>query len=299
MCAPLFFILCITGCDSSKVSLPKSSFIGAAAIGDLISIDIEGDKFRFKGLVGKLDNINIEGKLRKAEGFERHVYESPDMPGFTLVYTPDSVTYHENGNEFGKYGVTVPKISTNYSATSIAGNYNYVSQYAGNMLEHGTFTINPNNTWSLWIGVNGSNVDNSNAQGTWEDKGLGYLLIKGTAKDDIDDNVAFNAHAMLNQNGVLVIDLVTNHGIAIGMKQQEIQPISAKYDVISSGSSELELVTVNQKKAIIGEHTIPLDYNNPWTGFVSHDTNFMGVLSPSANTFFGFDKQGLFVAVKQ
>lgn len=289
---PLLFSLLFSGC-SDKDSLPQGSFLGAAAIGDLVSLEIADNKFTFKGVVGILkdQNMTVSGTLKKKEGYARHVYSSPEVPGFSLVITPESISYHEDGNTFGQYGVVVRQPKGSYSKESIAGVYNFVSQDRGGSSD-GTFIVKSDNTWLMWKNANGSELSEESApfHGEWVDTGAGYLKATSQA--------GFSAHVIINPSKIMVIDLVSDHGMAIGMKQETLKLVSAKYNVIQSNRSSLYAVNVENNKLFMGGQTFNLNYNDPWKGFVKgHD--FSGLLSPNAETFFGLADNQLFVAVKE
>ncbi|HXW52628.1 MAG TPA: hypothetical protein VEL47_00855 [Myxococcota bacterium] len=298
-CIFLSIFIFAMGCSDAP-NLGQQSYIGAASIGDLVALELNGNRFKISGLVGKLKNTDKSGTLEPKAGFPKHVFTSPEYPDFTLVVTPEAIAYYLK--EFGKFVVGVPRKSQNYDTSKISTLYNYVSQDYENV-NYGTFRLEKNNQWSVWRKRNGLNLGHNQADffGTWSDSGQGYIvaLVEGSDPKyagQFTKGEVF-AHLMLNTNGLLVIDLVALNGIAVGAPQKVIDPLKAykTYDVMSPLVDKLYSATVEGNTITVLDNTFDIQYNQPWAGFLTESENrlghgFKGIVSPDQRTFFGIDR---------
>lgn len=292
-------LLFIAGCGT-KVDLGKSEFIGAASIGDLVSVSLNGDKFSLEGVAGKLEKKKLQGTLVRKEGFSDYVYTSPEHKDLILVVTPEIISY--TLKDFGNFVVGVPQEKQSYDASHISDIYNYVSTQ-GYTVNYGTFRIEQNGTWQAWMKNNGANLGPEKADffGTWRDSGQGYLIAetKGHRQKGHGVKDGIFAHLMINKNGLLIIDLVALEGIAIGAKQKEVDlsKVHNSYDILSPMENQLYAAEVAGSNVSVPHFNknYQIQYNSPWKGFVSEPKNtlgmsFKGIVSPDQKTFIGIDR---------
>jgi len=210
----------------------------------------------------------------------------------------------------------VPALTTNYTASEIAGAYNYITFScddplsagvctAGYKSYYGTFKIKDDGTWSSCdegnIDDQQTNPCNATMNGTWTDQGNGRIRAV-TGGNEI-------AKLMLlpsSSGGKVIIgdlkDLpsVQGPGILVGVKKQDItnEDLGGKYQFNDDDGGYGDVTVNNANNSYSGQEcdasntctniTGNFTRNDPWNGWLN-DTNTLILILPSDGVFFQMD----------
>ena len=239
------------------------TYNAAANIGDLLTYTLNTTTraYSYNFVAGSLQGTSHSGTLTPVPGYGDYVYETDQ--GAEVVLFPNNLIV----------GVTpgtdlfagVPRLTTNYTVSECIGVYNYVD-IIGNNSSYGTFQVG-DGVWSRWSMGNASGTPSET--GTWEDQGDGVIYAyEGTTK-------VANVMILPASGGgkTLILDYPSG-GMGIGVKQQSVSSgaVNGTYDVLDTQEDGLYQATVNGTTVSFsppGWQSLTVEYNSPWTGFVS------------------------------
>jgi hypothetical protein len=265
----------------------------AQAVGDLAQTAFNPTtlEYGFNVIEGINEGQSYSGTLSLMSGYTQYVYEADGVPVFVF---PNNVFIAIPGEGDEGIYVGVPSLTTDYTASEIAGIYNYVqfggtggdvTNYEGS---YGTFKVDENETWeSLEEGdLSTGTADDS---GTWEDQGNGIVYAKRDGTKIA--NVMINPSYAGNTNEkVLILDIHDGdfRGIMLGVKQQSITSGSADgtYALLESDAESIIPVTVSGTTVQTPNGNLPITYNSPWDGFVLGADDTLVLMLPGG-IFFG------------
>jgi len=305
------------GGGTTPVELPTiggTIYNSAQAVGDLLQVAFNPATLEYGyTFIEPADGGSGTGTLSLMTGYTQYVYQ--DEYGMPVIVFPDNVFIAIPGGGDEGLLVGVPSLTTAYTASEIAGVYNFVqlagtggdlATYEGN---YGTFKVNADGTWESWDeGDLTSNTDiggNAKDSGTWEDQGNGivYAYRSGTkiANVMIHPDYAGNA-----AEKVLLLDINDGDfkGIMLGVKQQALTSGSADgtYTLVESDEENLFEITVAGNTVTHPDGMLPITYNSPWTGFVYGDDGTLVLMLPSGIFFGGgedADSAWVFAGIKK
>ncbi|MBI5741154.1 MAG: hypothetical protein HZA16_10595 [Nitrospirae bacterium] len=271
-----------------------TTYNAAASIGDLLTytVNTETLEYTYSFIEGTYAGATGNGTLSKASGYGDYVYTTSD--GVPVVLLPNNLVIAALSNI--DLIVGVPKLTTGYSTSEIAGIYNYVeyTNYGGS---YGTFQASAGGVWQSWDQTDAIGLPDSS--GTWTDQGNGVIYVYNSSLMKI-------ANAMLLPSAgggkVIVIDFTgTKKGIGIGVKQQSITSgsVNGKYDILDSSESQMYTVTVNGTDVTTPLGSLTVIYDFPWTGFVyAPSLGGLYLMTPDG-IFFGGDGYSVLAGIKE
>lgn len=280
----------------------------AQAVGDLAQFAFNPTtrEYAYTVLEGVNEGESDSGTLSLMTGYTQYVYEADGVP--VLVF-PDNMFIAIPGDGTEGLYTGVPSLTTDYTASDVAGVYNFVqfagtggdvANYEGN---YGTFEVKADGTWES-LDEGNLSTDTADDSGTWEDQGNGIIYAKknGTKMANVMIHPSYAGNA---NEQVLIIDLTDDNfsGIMLGVKQQEITSgsVDGTYAMLESDEEGLRTVTVSGANASTGSGVLPLTYNEPWDGFVSGEDGTLVLMLPGG-VFFGGggdgDSEWIFAGIK-
>lgn len=294
-------------------SLGGTVYNTAVAVGDLAQVEFNAstNQYAYEIVSGSGQGEKSSGTLTKT-----HDYLYQDADGSPVIIFPDNVFIAPSGGTGMLVGV--PRLTSDYDATAIAGVYNYVelagtssqsfSDYTG---AYGTFRVNSGGTWDALESGNLGGGASAGSSGTWTDQGNGVLIVKDSSGNKIGNAML---HPNYNSSGttekVLIIDLCDSsgsgwYGAMVGVKQQSITSgsVDGTYKLLESDESGLITVTVNGGTATTPGGSMPLNYDSPWQGFINSTADNTLVLISPSGIFFGGGSDStsawIFAGIKQ
>ena len=209
----------------------------------------------------------------------------------------------------------VPALTTNYTASEIAGTYNYINFECGEALSnnqctegyksfYGTFKLETSGTWEACesgdIDDQGTNPCAGIDSGTWTDQGNGRITVTSGG--------ATIGTAMLLPSGsggkVLIIDLKdcpgsdAGPGILVGVKKQDIanENLGGTYHFNDDDGGYGDVTVDNTNDTWTGTQydsngnptTISgsIVRNDPWNGWLTDSNNNLILILPSDGVWF-------------
>jgi len=269
------------------VDLGERSFIGATRIGDVLKVDINKEKINFQ-LEGKMSGTAYAGKLKPVPK-QKNIYRVEEMRGLKIAMIPDELIIYgvKRKNLAPKFGVAL-KSTKPYDKQDIAGIYNFVVQYCPanfNKYSYGTFEISADQTWRMWKMKDGLQIENTpRITGYWVDKHNGIIQAFLDNKT-LYANIAFSQESDEN---IMVVNIISKNGLALGVKRNTIKPGSADgdYNGVGSNGNSVKIAIERDQVATQGKKQLALKYNEPWDGFVKdHRGEFLAVVSPGGTCF--------------
>ncbi|OQY17659.1 MAG: hypothetical protein B6I32_00130 [Desulfobacterium sp. 4572_20] len=210
----------------------------------------------------------------------------------------------------------VPALTTNYTASEIAGTYNYINFECGEALSnnqctegyksfYGTFKLETSGTWEACesgdIDDQGTNSCAGIDNGTWTDQGNGRITVTSSGGATIGT-------AMLLPSGsggkVIIIDLKdrpglgAGPGILVGVKKQDIanENLGGTYHFNDDDGGYGDVTVDNTKDTWTGTHydsngnPTPISgsiaRNAPWNGWLTDSNNNLILILPSDGVWF-------------
>jgi len=271
--ASTFFV---STCAKSSVNLPATSYVGAASVGDLVEVEVSGNKLTASFTEGKYQGLVYTDTLSLAPGFGKYVYVLDGSPTTSVVITDDLLIY-ESQELDSRFGVALPTQRQKYEG-DISGKYNVVT-LQNNVASSGTFEVNA--AKKQWISGDTADLTKPTFSGTWTDKDGVIEAILEKIDPAIEAELAKYGIVLVPNtkfanvvfaNGLIVIDFTQLNGFGIGAKQEPVILGSADgyYDVLVTGAPTILSANVSGKTVSVQGKTSILEYNQPSIGFIGN-----------------------------
>jgi len=234
----------------------------------------------------------------------------------------DFLIYRHNG--LGKFGVVLKQSyalndeirENKLPLSAFSGTYNFVSKDKIG-LGYGGLTIDIKaKTWAYWLKEDASANAKGHFLGTVVEKEDGRLeailteiapIILATlaAKGlNITINSKF-ANFVLNRethdkSRLMVIDLVALGGFALGAQQSEVKHghFDGKYQLLSAAEDKIFEATIDGTQASIRAKKMAIQFNKPFTGFISDGAGFVGLTyGKYQRVYFGINGEEIFAGI--
>jgi hypothetical protein len=281
----------LSGCEKT-LDLGDRSFIGATRIGDGLQVELNKAQITFI-LDGK-NKSTISGKLIPIENHEKSAFTLKERPDFKIIMSADDLIVFASNNG-SKFGVGLTNARKSFKVEEITGMYNFVLQYYSEnhrKFSFGTFELSSDYTWRSWRLTNGSDSsEEPNMGGHWVDNGNGEINAYS------HDNKLFAKVALSEQSDLMVVNLLTKNGLALGIKQRALRPGDIDGDYMLLGTkgrlkeahlTEKTIFKMNKSPLTgkKGNEKLSLNYNNPWTGvFTDSGAEILGICSKNGTCF--------------
>lgn len=276
----------------------------AQSVGDLLQVAFNETtlEYGYNVIEGIAAGESGTGTLSLMAGYTQYVYE--DEYGTPVLIFPDNVFIAIPGGTDEGLMVGVPSLADDYNISDIQGVYNFVELGGSGAFEdyegtYGTFRVNNDGTWDYLeednLPASGGTPDDS---GTWVDQGNG-IIYGYRGADKIVNVMIHPSYAGSATEKVLIIDINDQdnnyRGIMLGVKQQEIKSGDGDgtYTMLESNKDSLYEIDVSGGTVTVpGSATINLNYDYPWTGFVSGDDGTLVLVLPGGIIFGGGEDAG-------
>jgi len=313
------------GGDGTTTSTTEgtTTFNSSGTIGDLLTytIDTSVSPMTYSYEIVESDfglaNTTGSGTLKlETDG----TYTLSSDPGAGVILLPNTLVV--GSAEVDISGTTetmlfagVPALTTNYTASEIAGTYNYINFECGEALSnnqctegyksfYGTFKIETSGTWEACesgdIDDQGTNPCAGIDSGTWTDQGNGRITVTSGG--------ATIGTAMLLPSGsggkVIIIDLKdrpglgAGPGILVGVKKQDIanENLGGTYHFNDDDGGYGDVTVDNTNNTWTGTqydsngNPTPINgsiaRNDPWNGWLTDSNNNLILILPSDGVWF-------------
>lgn len=283
--ALLVLALAATGCkkgDDDPIIIVQPDVGGthyyvADIYGDLINaqINVASGLYSYLQLEGPTPLGVGQGALIPASGLGAFAFYDEDDTMWALK--PDKLA--AMGGD-GNVVFGVPVYSSTYTATAIAGMYNWLSLnyfVAGGSYtaDYGTLLVNDDGTWEMWSGDNGTTtLASPDDTGTWTDRGNGLLTIVSDGFGCKIGNVAFY---LSGNDNILVMNYIVStafgpvYGMNIGLPQAPLTSgqLDGFYDAIGCFDTDFVLIEINGTDVTVGGGSAQsVNLNDPWDGIM-------------------------------
>ena len=281
------------------------TFNGAASVGDLLTYTLNPStlEYAYSILEPASARTTGAGVLTPVSGFGQYVYTTSDND--TVLLFPNNLCLVAPRDGDGLIA-GVPTLSTNYSTSGLAGDYNYVNAhvYGTNCdSDHGTFRVDAGGTWSAWSQSNFVGV--ADETGTWVDQGNGIIYIyQNFGAGDVKVG-----HLMVlpgtSGGKLLVVDHYCTvagnekYGITLGTKQRTLSvgDLQGTLTVLDSDENAPYTVVISGTQVTSPGGTATWNLNSPWIGFAQDPVSL--ALPTVDGIIFGGNSTSIFAGVKQ
>ncbi|MBW2311113.1 MAG: Ig-like domain-containing protein [Deltaproteobacteria bacterium] len=300
-----------------------TTFNSGATIGDLLTytIDTSVSPMTYSYEIVESD-FNLAGTQGSGTLTQNQdgTYTPSNDPEASVILLPNTLVVGGADIDVGGAETTmlfagVPSLTTNYTASEIAGTYNYINFScddslvggvcdAGYKSYYGTFKVNEDGTWEA---CDEGDIDDHTANpcqgtamnGSWTDQGNGRISIT-TGGTEIG-----KAMLLPSSSGgkVIIIDLknvenMQGPGILVGVKKQDItdEDLGGTYHFNDDDGGYGDVTVNNANNNYTGTQydssgnstTISgsLTRNDPWNGWLRDDNNNLILILPSDGVWF-------------
>jgi hypothetical protein len=299
-----------------------TTFNSGATIGDLLTYTIDTSAspmtYSYEIVESDFDLAGTQGTGTLTQN-QDGTYTPSNDPEAGVILLPNTLVVGNaevdvGGTETTMLFAGVPSLTTNYTASEIAGTYNYINFSCDDSLEggvctagyksyYGTFKVNDDGTWEA---CDEGDIDDQTANpcqgtamnGSWTDQGNGRIRITSGGSE------IGKVMLLPSSSGgkVIIADLkdvptVQGPGILVGVKKQDItdEDLGGTYHFNYDDGKYGDVTVTNEDDTYTGtqydasgnpeEINGNLTRNEPWNGWLTDNNNYLILILPGDGVF--------------